>query len=230
MVALGKAGQQLDLLDPVSRFCDEALSANSIYGFLHQHREALFPDAPARTCTGRRRLQPAGHRGQPRPAGHARPGPHRRPRLGAQPQLNPPSPASTPGPQCNAASEITKSHKTGSPRHDDHANRTPGQAPFHTRFLAASRVRSRWCVYDRAVNAAWAVSSAANARQVRRNVDGAKTVRRVGCTGTRRTATRSGSPDARRTTRAPRPAFPALAGTGYSTTGVVSTPTEGSVR
>ncbi|MGS2617505.1 IS1182 family transposase [Micromonospora sp. LZ34] len=38
------ASQQLDLLDPVSRFCDEALPASSIFTFLHQHRETLFPD------------------------------------------------------------------------------------------------------------------------------------------------------------------------------------------
>ena len=44
-MALGKAEQQLDLLDPVSRFCDETLPGNSIFVFLHQHREALFPDA-----------------------------------------------------------------------------------------------------------------------------------------------------------------------------------------
>jgi hypothetical protein len=45
LVALGKASQQLDLLDPVSRFCEEALPANSIFVFLHRHREVLFPDA-----------------------------------------------------------------------------------------------------------------------------------------------------------------------------------------
>jgi hypothetical protein len=44
-VALGRASQQLDLLDPVSRFCDEALPPNSIYAFLHRERESLFADA-----------------------------------------------------------------------------------------------------------------------------------------------------------------------------------------
>jgi hypothetical protein len=44
-VALGVASQQLDLLDPVSRFCDETLPENSIYAFLHRHRDGLFPDA-----------------------------------------------------------------------------------------------------------------------------------------------------------------------------------------
>jgi hypothetical protein len=44
-VALGRASQQLDLLDPVTRFCDEALPSNSIYAFLHRERESLFADA-----------------------------------------------------------------------------------------------------------------------------------------------------------------------------------------
>jgi hypothetical protein len=43
-MTLGKASQQLDLLDPVSRFCAETLPANSIYRFLHEHRDRLFPD------------------------------------------------------------------------------------------------------------------------------------------------------------------------------------------
>src|SRR5205085_3126998 len=44
-MALGRASQQLDLLDAVTRFCDETLPANSIFGFLHEHRETLFPDS-----------------------------------------------------------------------------------------------------------------------------------------------------------------------------------------
>jgi Transposase domain (DUF772)/Transposase DDE domain len=44
-MALGRASQQLDLLDSVTRFCDETLTGNSIFAFLHQHREALFPDS-----------------------------------------------------------------------------------------------------------------------------------------------------------------------------------------
>jgi hypothetical protein len=43
-MALGRASRQLDLLDWVTRFCDEALPANSIFAFLHEHRERLFPD------------------------------------------------------------------------------------------------------------------------------------------------------------------------------------------
>lgn len=38
-MALGVASQQLDLLDPVIRFCGEALLVNSIFMFLHEHRE-----------------------------------------------------------------------------------------------------------------------------------------------------------------------------------------------
>jgi hypothetical protein len=38
------ARQQLDLPDPVMRFCGEALPANSVFAFLHEHREVLFPD------------------------------------------------------------------------------------------------------------------------------------------------------------------------------------------
>jgi hypothetical protein len=44
-MTLGKASQQADLLDPVSRFCAESLPANSIYAFLREHRDRLFPDS-----------------------------------------------------------------------------------------------------------------------------------------------------------------------------------------
>jgi hypothetical protein len=44
-MALGRASQQLDPLDPVSRFCEETPPGNSIYLFLHRQRDALFPDA-----------------------------------------------------------------------------------------------------------------------------------------------------------------------------------------
>src|SRR3954466_6496188 len=43
-MALGRASQQLDLLDPISRFCGETLPPNSIFVFLHEHRDRLFPD------------------------------------------------------------------------------------------------------------------------------------------------------------------------------------------
>jgi hypothetical protein len=44
VMALGRASQQLDLLDPISRFCGETLPPNSIFVFLHEHRDRLFPD------------------------------------------------------------------------------------------------------------------------------------------------------------------------------------------
>jgi len=41
---LGIARQQLDLPDPVTQFCGEALPANSIFAFLHAARE-YFPES-----------------------------------------------------------------------------------------------------------------------------------------------------------------------------------------
>ena len=41
---MGVASQQLDLLDPVTWFCDEALPPNSIFAFLHGQRDVLLPD------------------------------------------------------------------------------------------------------------------------------------------------------------------------------------------
>jgi hypothetical protein len=43
-MALGVANKQGDLLDDVTRFCDEMLEAHSIYAFLHRERDRLFPD------------------------------------------------------------------------------------------------------------------------------------------------------------------------------------------
>ena len=43
-MTLGKADKQGDLLDDVTRFCDEALDKDSIYAFLHRERDQLFPD------------------------------------------------------------------------------------------------------------------------------------------------------------------------------------------
>ncbi len=43
-MALGVANKQGDLLDDVTRFCDETLEAHSIYVFLHRERDRLFPD------------------------------------------------------------------------------------------------------------------------------------------------------------------------------------------
>ena len=44
-MALGRVSRQLGLLDPVTRFCDDALASNSIYAFLRARRDALFGDA-----------------------------------------------------------------------------------------------------------------------------------------------------------------------------------------
>jgi Transposase DDE domain/Transposase domain (DUF772) len=52
----------LDLPDPVMRFCGEALPANSIFVFLHEHREVLFPDdmfADLFAAVGRRSVPPS---------------------------------------------------------------------------------------------------------------------------------------------------------------------------
>jgi len=61
-VTLGRASRQGDLLDGVTRFCDETLPANSIYGFLHRERDSLFADdmfADLFTGTGRRSVPPS---------------------------------------------------------------------------------------------------------------------------------------------------------------------------
>jgi hypothetical protein len=61
-MALGRASQQLDLLDPISRVCGEALPVNSIFVFLHEHRERLFPDsmfADLFARVGRRSVPPS---------------------------------------------------------------------------------------------------------------------------------------------------------------------------
>src|SRR5664280_2826439 len=43
-MTLGMADKQGDLLDDVTRFCDETLDKHSIYAFLHRERDQLFPD------------------------------------------------------------------------------------------------------------------------------------------------------------------------------------------
>jgi hypothetical protein len=61
-VSLGEAPKQLDLLDPVSRFCDESLPEGSIYGFLHRERDHLFPDdlfTDLFAAVGRRSVPPS---------------------------------------------------------------------------------------------------------------------------------------------------------------------------
>jgi hypothetical protein len=44
LVSLGFADRQADLLDDVTRFCDESLPEGSIYRLLHVERDRLFPD------------------------------------------------------------------------------------------------------------------------------------------------------------------------------------------
>jgi hypothetical protein len=61
-VTLGLAERQGDLLDEVTRFCDEAVAADSVYGLLHRGRDRLFPDemfADLFTGRGRRSVPPS---------------------------------------------------------------------------------------------------------------------------------------------------------------------------
>lgn len=43
-MTLGVGDKQGDLLDDVARFCEEALSKRSIYGFLRRERDQLVPE------------------------------------------------------------------------------------------------------------------------------------------------------------------------------------------
>ena len=43
-MTLGLAHRQGDLLDEVTRFCEEALPEASVYGLLHRERDQLLPD------------------------------------------------------------------------------------------------------------------------------------------------------------------------------------------
>jgi hypothetical protein len=61
-VTLGHADRQGDLLDDVTRFCDETLPEASIYSVLHRERDGLFPDemfADLYEETGRRSVPPS---------------------------------------------------------------------------------------------------------------------------------------------------------------------------
>jgi Transposase domain (DUF772) len=61
-VTLGQASQQPDLFDPVTRFCDDTVSPDSIYGFLHRRLGVLFPDvmfADLFSGKGRRSVPPS---------------------------------------------------------------------------------------------------------------------------------------------------------------------------
>src|SRR6266487_4920896 len=61
-VTLGQADRQGDLLDDVTRFCDEALPESSIYAVLYRERDRLFPDevfADLFSDKGRRSVPPS---------------------------------------------------------------------------------------------------------------------------------------------------------------------------
>lgn len=61
-MSLGLADRQGDLLDDVTRFCDEALPETSIYSVLHREGAGLFPDemfADLFQATGRRSVPPS---------------------------------------------------------------------------------------------------------------------------------------------------------------------------
>ena len=61
-MTLGLAERQGDLLDDVTRFCDEALAQSSVYALLHRERDALFPDeffADLFSDRGRRSVPPS---------------------------------------------------------------------------------------------------------------------------------------------------------------------------
>ena len=51
-MSLGEAPKQLDLLDAVTRFCDESLPEGSIYGFLFRERDRLFAAIGRRSVRG----------------------------------------------------------------------------------------------------------------------------------------------------------------------------------
>ena len=64
-MTLGVANKQGDLLDDVTRFCDETLDEHSIYVFLPRERDQLFPDeafADLFDGKGRRSVPPLGSR------------------------------------------------------------------------------------------------------------------------------------------------------------------------
>ncbi|MGH8275728.1 MAG: IS1182 family transposase [Steroidobacteraceae bacterium] len=61
-MTLGKAPRQGNLLDDLTRFCDAAVSQDSIYALLHRERDQLFPDeffADLFSDLGRRSVPPS---------------------------------------------------------------------------------------------------------------------------------------------------------------------------
>src|SRR2546422_6254112 len=61
-MSLGLVQRQGDLLDDVTRFCDESLPEGSVFRFLHRERDRLFPDemfADLFSDRGRRSVPPS---------------------------------------------------------------------------------------------------------------------------------------------------------------------------
>jgi hypothetical protein len=61
-MTLGMAERQSNLFDDVDRFCDAALSEDSVYALLHPERDRLFPDeffADLFSARGRRSVPPS---------------------------------------------------------------------------------------------------------------------------------------------------------------------------
>jgi len=61
-MTLGMAERQGDLLDDVTRFCDDVVPASSVYALLHRERDRLFPDeffADLFSDRGRRSVPPS---------------------------------------------------------------------------------------------------------------------------------------------------------------------------
>jgi len=60
-MSLGMAERQGDLLDDLSRFCEQALAESSVYALLNRERDRLFPDemfADLFSDRGRRSVPP----------------------------------------------------------------------------------------------------------------------------------------------------------------------------
>lgn len=61
-MSLGRADRQGNLLDEVTRFCDEVLPSDSVYSFLHREKDSLFPDEffeDLFAASGRRSVPPS---------------------------------------------------------------------------------------------------------------------------------------------------------------------------
>jgi len=61
-VTLGRGERQRDLLDELSRFCEQTLPETSVYALLNRERDVLFPDelfADLFSDRGRRSVPPS---------------------------------------------------------------------------------------------------------------------------------------------------------------------------